>query len=133
MSNEMPPPPPPSSFNENSGSSASNPNENNLSVLAHAGTLINFIGLPGILVPLVIMLTAGKTSSRVRANAVESLNFQISMLIYGVISAVLMLLLIGFLTILVVAGFLLVAPIIAAVKASSGENFKYPVTIRMVK
>lgn len=133
MSNEMPPPPPPPSFNENPGSAASNPNENNLSVLAHAGTLINFISLPGILVPLVIMLTAGKTSSRVRANAVESLNFQISMLIYAVISVVLMFVLIGFLTIIVVAGFTLVTPIVAAVKASSGENFKYPVTIRMVK
>jgi uncharacterized Tic20 family protein len=32
-----------------------------------------------------------------------------------------------------VGGFTLIAPIIAAVKASNGENFKYPVTIRMVK
>jgi hypothetical protein len=130
MSNEMPPPPP---FKENSGQPASTPNENNLSVLSHAGTLINFIGLPGILVPLVIMLTGGKTSSRVRANAVESLNFQISMIIYAVISVVLMIVLIGFVTIIVVGGFTLIAPIIAAVKASNGENFKYPVTIRMVK
>jgi uncharacterized Tic20 family protein len=130
MSNEMPPPPP---FMENSGQPASTPNENNLSVLSHAGTLINFIGLPGILVPLVIMLTGGKTSSRVRANAVESLNFQISMIIYAVISVVLMIVLIGFVTIIVVGGFTLIAPIIAAVKASNGENFKYPVTIRMVK
>ena len=63
----------------------------------------------------------------------ESLNFQISMTIYGIVAAVLILILIGVL--LLVAVFLadLILVIVAAVRASNGESYRYPLTIRFLK
>ena len=102
---------------------------------AHWGALVaGFVsgGFLPIIVPLVIMLTKGTTSSVVRRHAVESLNFQISMTIYLVVSIVLMLVLVGFITALVVAIMWLVCCILAAVKASNGEDYRYPLTLRLV-
>jgi uncharacterized Tic20 family protein len=63
---------------------------------------------------------------------VESLNFQISVLIYAIISAILLLLLIGFILLPAVGIFWLVFTIIGSVRASNGEDYRYPLTIRMV-
>jgi uncharacterized Tic20 family protein len=68
------PPPPPNVNGDNKG-------DNNFAVIAHLGTLINLITGLGFIVPLVIMLTKGRDSQVVRTNAVESLNFQISIII----------------------------------------------------
>lgn len=113
--------------------SGSQPDERNLATVAHVGTLINFVtGGFGFLVPLIIMLTRGKQSAYVRQAAVESLNFQISLIIYAVISGVLVLVLIGFLLLGVVALVGLILPIVAATKTSNGEQYRYPFTIRLV-
>jgi len=99
---------------------------------AHWSALVaSVVGL-AFLGPLIVMLTKGNESAYVRRQSVESLNFQLSMLIYGVVSAVLMLVLIGFLLILVVGILWLVFTVIASVKASNGEEYHYPLTIRMV-
>ena len=131
MSNEMPPPPPP--IFDGANVSPTGANDSTWIAVAHFGTLISIILFPGILVPLIVMLTEGKKSANVRAHAVESLNFQISMFIYGAISTLFVLFFIGIITGLVAAGFALVCPIIAGIKASNGGFFKYPLTIRMVK
>ena len=99
---------------------------------AHWSALVaSLVGL-AFLGPLIVMLTKGNESAFVRRQAVESLNFQLSMLIYFVVSAILILVLIGFLLMLVVAVLWLVFTIMAAVKASNGEEYRYPLTIRMV-
>lgn len=120
------PPPPPAGNRDSSGDS-------NFAVIAHLGTLINLISGLGFIVPLVIMLTKGRDSQFVRANAVESLNFQISLIIYALVSAVLALVLIGFVLLLVVAILAFILPIVAAVKTSNGEAYRYPITLRLVK
>lgn len=63
----------------------------------------------------------------------EALNFQLSILIYLIISGILVLVLIGILLIAAVVIFQLVMAIIAAVKAANGEMYRYPLTMRMVK
>lgn len=120
------PPPPPAGNRDSSGDS-------NFAVIAHLGTLINLISGLGFIVPLVIMLTKGRDSQFVRANAVESLNFQISLIIYALVSAVLALVFIGFVLLLVVAILAFILPIVAAVKTSNGEAYRYPITLRLVK
>lgn len=96
--------------------------------------------------PLVIMLTKGTESPRVRQHAKESLNFQLSMLIYAIVTgvvaiigAVLSVILIGFpilvialLALLAIAACALIFPIVATVKASNGEDYRYPLTLRLV-
>jgi len=97
---------------------------------AFAGSLVGGLTPLG---PLVVMLTMGERSAFVRRHAVEALNFNISFLIYGLVSFLLVFVLIGFvlLPLLVVAWVVLV--IVAGVKANQGEDYRYPLTIRMVR
>lgn len=108
---------------------------------AHIGSLVAAYVALGFLAPLIIML-ARKDTPFVRRHAVESLNFQISLLIYFVVGTVIMLVValvtfgIGLLVLLPVALVLgvvaLVLIIMATIKASNGEEFRYPLTIRFV-
>jgi uncharacterized Tic20 family protein len=63
----------------------------------------------------------------------ESLNFQISVTIDMLASAVLMLVLIGLLLMVVAAIGARVLILVAAVQAGNGEFFRYPLTIRLIK
>ena len=98
---------------------------------AHIGTLVAAYIALGFLAPLIIML-AKKDSPFVRRHAVESLNFQISLLIYLVVSFILAFILIGFLLMAAVGVFALVVIILATIKAANGEDYRYPLCIRMV-
>jgi uncharacterized Tic20 family protein len=82
--------------------------------------------------PLIVMLTKGNESPYVRRQAVESLNFQLSMLIYVIVSFVLMFVLIGFILLPIVGIAWLALTIIGSIRASRGEEYRYPLTIRMV-
>jgi uncharacterized Tic20 family protein len=82
--------------------------------------------------PLVVMVTQGNKSAFVRRHAVEALNFQISLLIYVIVSAILVLVLVGILGLIAVGVMWLIFPILATIKASNGEEYRYPLTIRMV-
>ncbi len=89
-----------------------------------------------------MLLVKGNQSAHVRAQAVESLNFQLSMLVYGIVGAlggvVVVLATLGFGALLVLplalafAAWWLVFTIIGSVRASNGEQYRYPLTIRMV-
>ncbi len=100
---------------------------------AHWSALVASVIGFAFLGPLIVMLVKGNESPWVRRQAVESLNFQLSMLIYGIVSAILILVLVGILLVLIVAVCWLVFTIIGAVKASNGEDYRYPLTIRMVR
>ena len=111
-------------------------------VLAHATALIGG-GLPALghlIGPLIIWLLKKDESAEVNAHGKESLNFQISMLLYAAVLAVFVFVfafvLIGFLFIplfgvLYLADIILV--IIASIKASEGTLFRDPLTIRFLK
>jgi uncharacterized protein len=104
-------------------------------VLCHATALAGFfVPWAGhILGPLIVWLAKRSDSPEIDENGKESLNFQISMLIYNVIAGVLCLVLIGF-VILVILHFLnLVLVIVASVQASEGKFYRYPMTIRLIK
>ena len=108
------------------------PEERNWALASHVGTFVAAWFAMGFLAPLVIMLVKGKDSPFVRRHAVESLNFQISLLIYLVVSAILALVLIGFVLMIAVGIFALVVIILATVKAANGEEYRYPLCIRLV-
>jgi uncharacterized Tic20 family protein len=63
----------------------------------------------------------------------ESLNFQISMLIYIAISAATICIFVGMVTTPVLAVLGVVYVIIAAIKANQGERYRYPLTIRFIR
>jgi len=97
---------------------------------ALAGVIIPFGNLLG---PLIVWLVKRDESPLVDREGKESLNFQISMTIYALISAVFILLVVGF-PMLVAVGLLdLILTIVAAVKTSNGESYTYPLTIRFLR
>ncbi len=99
---------------------------------AHWSALVAAIVGLSFLGPLIVMLTKGNESAFVRRQAVESLNFQLSMLIYFIVSFVLLFVLIGFLLLPIVGIMWLVFTIIGSIKGSNGEDYRYPLTLRMV-
>ena len=82
--------------------------------------------------PLIVMLTKGNESTWVRKNAVESLNFQLSILLYLIVSAVLIIAVIGFVLLPIVGLTWLICTIVGSVRAARGEEYHYPVTIRLI-
>ncbi len=98
---------------------------------AVAAHLLPWVGL-GFLGPLIIWLIKREESPFVEEHAREALNFQISFLIYMIVSALLMLVVIGFFLFIGIAIFGFVVMIIAAIKAANGERYRYPLTIRFI-
>jgi uncharacterized Tic20 family protein len=108
---------------------------------SHVGTLVTAWFAFGFLAPLLVMLLKND-SPFVRRHAVESLNFQISLLIYGVVGTIVAFVLtlvtfgIGLFVIIpvvaVLALIVLVLIIVATVKASNGEDYRYPLTLRFI-
>ncbi len=104
-------------------------------MLSHLSALSVYIGIPfgNLLGPLIIWLIKKEEFPFVDEQGRESLNFQISMTIYGIVAGFLCLIFIGFvlLAALVIADIVFV--IIASVKASEGVSYQYPFTIRLIK
>jgi len=104
-------------------------------VLAHATALVGFlVPLAGHIVgPLIIWLAKRADSTEIDAHGKESLNFQLSMLIYNLIAAVLCLVLIGFFILVILHILNIVLVIIASIQASEGKLYRYPLAIRLIK
>jgi len=104
-------------------------------MLCHIAGLGGFV-LPGIgcvIGPLIVWQIKKDLAPFVDENGKEAMNFQISMLIYGVIAGLLCFACIGMFLLPAVAVVDIVFSIIAAIKASNGEAYRYPVTIRFIK
>jgi uncharacterized Tic20 family protein len=102
-------------------------------MLAH---LLSFVAAwiaLGFVAPLVVLLVFGPRSAYVRAHAVESLNFNLSWLLYSVVGVLLIFIAIGFFILLALGIAYVVLIIIASVRANNGEFFRYPLTIRFVR
>ncbi len=98
---------------------------------AHLGSFLAAWFALGMLAPLAVLLVKGN-SAFVRRHAVESLNFQINALVYTVIFALLILVVIGVVLLPLYGVFYLICVITAAVRASAGRDFRYPLTVRLV-
>ena len=107
--------------------------ERNWGMFCHLSALAGFI-IPfgNIIGPLIIWLVKRDQFPFVNDQGKESLNFQISILIYIAVSAVLALLLIGFLLMAAVGVFCLIMVILASVKANEGVAYRYPLCIRFI-
>ena len=104
-------------------------NEKIWSMLSHLST---FFGV-GLILPLVVYLAMRGESEYVACNAREALNFHISLLIYGLCCVPLLFILIGIPLLILIGLGALVLAIVAAVKASEGRCYHYPLTLRLVK
>jgi uncharacterized protein len=133
-----PPPGPPSGHGQQPGAPQTTQEERTWALASHIGSVVGAWVAMAFLVPLAVLLVKGNSSPFVRHHAVESLNFQLSMLLYlfaGILLSVLTLGL-GLIVVVpigVVIGILwLVVVVMATIKASNGEFYRYPITIRFV-
>ena len=105
------------------------------SVLCHASALLGlfFHFLGHILGPLIVWLAKRGESAEIDAHGKESLNFQLSMLIYDAIALILCFVLIGIPILIGLWILNIILVIIASIKASEGQLYRYPLTIRFIK
>jgi hypothetical protein len=107
--------------------------DRNWAMGAHLSAFIAAYIALGFLGPLVVLLVRGDRSQFVRKHAVEALNFNLTVLIYIVISVILAIVLIGLVMLLALGILYVVTVIVGAVRANAGEPYRYPLTIRFVK
>lgn len=88
-----------------------------------------FLGV-ALILPLIVFLVKKQDDPVTAEHAKEALNFHISIFIYCIVLTITM---IGVFLVPVVAIAALILAIIAAVKASNGELYRYPLTLRLVK
>lgn len=128
MDSTQPLPPPPRSDATVSTSTR------NWCVLCHAAALLgvftHFIG--HIFGPLAVWLIKRHDAAEIDAHGKESLNFQLSMLLYDIVAGILCVILIGIPILILLWIANLVFVIIASIRASEGQLYRYPLTIRFI-
>lgn len=97
-----------------------------------SGIILGF-ALAHILAPLIIWLIKRTESPVIDETGKEVLNFQISYSIYLAVAGLLCFIFIGFLIFPILFVLWLTLIVIAAVKTSNGENYRYPGIIRFLR
>jgi len=83
--------------------------------------------------PIIIWLIKREESAFIDYHGKEYLNFVISYFVYGIVSALLIVILIGFLLAPIVGIAAFIFTIIAAIKAFNGEMYRIPLIFRIIK
>lgn len=137
-SNQPPPGPP-----EHQSSEATTGDQQMWRVLAHASALIQFIGIPSFVGPLLVWLLR-RDDPVVAPHARQALNFQLSLIIYfavglvvaflaaiTIVGLILSAIIIAFLVVLIVAE--IIFAIMATLAASKGQLYRYPMNLNLIK
>lgn len=125
--------------------------ERTVAALGHLAALVMYLGIPfgNILGPLVVWLLGRSRSAFVDDQGKEAVNFQVSVTLYflalvlvlvvaviagrGEVTGLIALIVLAAVAMVALALFQLVMTIVAGVRASGGERFRYPLTLRLVQ
>ena len=109
--------------------------DNQLLVLTHLSQLLDLVtGMGGLIVPLIIWLTQKDKVIGMELHGKMILNFQISIMIYSIVSIPLIFLFgLGIILLIGIGIIALVFPILNAIKVSNGEMPSYPLSIEFIK
>ncbi|MCS1351734.1 DUF4870 domain-containing protein [Mechercharimyces sp. CAU 1602] len=105
-------------------------------MICHLSALIAYltvVPLGTIIAPLVVWLWKKEESSFIDYNGKESINFQISFLIYVLVASLLCFILIGFIILPILYVWGIICTVLATVQAKKGEEYRYPLTIRFLR
>jgi uncharacterized Tic20 family protein len=106
----------------------------NTAVAAHLSTFAGLIVPFGSVIgPLAVWLTRRDRDPFIDQAGREALNFGISIAIYGLVALVAALMLVGIPLLMVGVVAWVVLASLAAVKASQGQTYRYPLTLRLVR
>ncbi len=110
------------------------PEQKQTGMFLHLSQLLNFvIPFGGIIAPILIWQLKKDEMPTLDAHGKMVANWMISALIYGVVSSVLAIVLIGFLGLAALFVMGVAFPIVGALKANKGELWEYPLTIKFLK
>lgn len=103
-------------------------------MLCHLTALVGLMGVPfgNILGPLIVWLVKKEEFPLVDQQGKESLNFQISLTLYAIISTFLIIVAVGIFMLIALFFFYFIMVVIASIRVSNGEPFRYPLTIRFL-
>jgi uncharacterized Tic20 family protein len=102
-------------------------------MLAHLAAFAFFIcPLGNVIGPLIVWLVKRDQSQFVADQGREALNFNISVLLAGLVCGLLVLVFIGILMGVALFIFWLAMTIVAGIKAGEGVTYRYPLTLRLI-
>ena len=116
-------------------SAAPTENERTWGMLAHLSALTGVVVwlLGCIIGPLAVWIARRDQSAFVAEHAREALNFNITVVLAALVCMLLMLVFVGFILGTALFVVWLVFTLLAAIKASEGEHYRYPFSLRLVK
>jgi hypothetical protein len=97
---------------------------------ALSGCIIPFGNIIG---PLIVYSIKKDEYAFVTDQGKESLNFQISILIYLFVGGVISIFFVGFFLIIALALVALILSVVASVRANDGEYYRYPMSIKFIQ
>ena len=108
--------------------------ERNWAMFCHLSAFAGFFfPFGGIIGPLICWLSKKDESEWVDKNGKESMNFQLSILLYFILALPLCFIIVGIPIEMFLGVLKVVCIIIASVKGSKGEKFKYPLSIPFIQ
>ncbi len=104
-------------------------------MFCHLGALVGLLGngIGFLIVPLIVWLIKKDDHPFIDEQGKESVNFQITMFLALFVGALLTLVLVGIVILIGAMIMMIILPIVASIKASNGESYRYPLTIRFIK
>ena len=112
---------------------AATKDERNLAMLAHLSAFAGLVvPLGNIIAPLVIWLVQREKSAFAADQALESLNFNITVVLAGIVCGILVVIGIGVLLWLALGIVWLVGTILGAVRAAEGQYYRHRFILRLV-
>ena len=109
--------------------------ERNWAMLCHlsafAGFVFPFLG--SIIGPMIVWLSRRTSSEWIDKNGKESMNFQLSILLYTVLCIPLMFIIVGIFLWIALLAIELICVVIASIRASQGLEFRYPISIPFIQ
>jgi uncharacterized protein len=122
------------SANQATGAGAAGQEVRTTAVAAHLSTFAGLVMPFGSVIgPLAVWLTRRDRDPFIDQAGREALNFGISIAIYGVVALVAALMLVGIPLLIVGVIAWVVLASLAAAKASQGQAYRYPLTLRLVR
>ena len=108
--------------------------ERNWAMLCHISAFAGFFfPFGGIIGPLICWLSRKDESLWIDMNGKASMNFQLSVLLYIVLAVPLCFIIVGIPIVMFLGLLKIVCIVIASIKASKGEKFKYPLSIPFIQ
>ncbi len=103
-------------------------------MICHLSALVGLLGngIGFLIGPLVVWLIKREDDPLIEEQGKEAVNFQLTMFLAMFVSLLLAFVLIGIPLLIIFGLMMVIFPIIAAVKTSNGERYRYPISIRFL-